>query len=82
MVVTIEVYAALKKAQETKGKATVIWPATIKGYGIWATPRKAKHRSPVKMNMDWRALRRDRFNVPVADADLEETAVHYLPGRF
>ncbi|MDI5454559.1 hypothetical protein MJM04_34500, partial [Salmonella enterica subsp. enterica serovar Cerro] len=31
------VYAALKKAQETKGKATVILAHTIKGYGMGDT---------------------------------------------
>ncbi|MGQ7114893.1 hypothetical protein ACUOFC_55980, partial [Escherichia sp. TWPC-MK] len=29
-----KIYAAFKKAQETKGKATVILAHTIKGYGM------------------------------------------------
>ncbi len=34
------------------------------------------------MNMDGVRHIRDRFNVPVSDADIEKIAVHHLPGRF
>ncbi len=67
-----KVYAALKKAQETKGQPTVILAHTIKGYGMGDTAegKNIAHRVK-KMNMDGVRYVRDRFNVPVADADLE-----------
>ena len=68
-----KVYAALKKAQETKGKATVILAHTIKGYGMGDTAEGKNIAHQVKkMNMDGVRYVRDRFNVPVADADLEK----------
>ncbi len=68
-----KVYAALKKAQETKGQPTVIPAHTIKGYGMGDTAegKNIAHRVK-KMNMDGVRYVRDRFNVPVADADLEK----------
>ncbi|MCS5931954.1 hypothetical protein LNQ03_12030 [Klebsiella pneumoniae subsp. pneumoniae] len=78
-----KVYAALKKAQETKGQPTVILAHTIKGYGMGDTAEGKNIAHQVKeMNMDGVRYVRDRFNVPVADADLEKLAVRNLPGRF
>lgn len=67
-----KIYAAFKKAQETKGKATVILAHTIKGYGMGdaAEGKNIAHRVK-KMNMDGVRHIRDRFNVPVSDADIE-----------
>ena len=68
-----KVYAALKKAQETKGKATVILAHTIKGYGMGDTAEGKNIAHQVKkMNMDGVRYVRDRFNVPVSDADIEK----------
>ncbi len=68
-----KVYAATEKAQETKGKATVILAHTIKGYGMGDTAEGKNIAHQVKkMNMDGVRYVRDRFNVPVADADLEK----------
>lgn len=68
-----KVYAALKKAQETKGQPTVILAHTIKGYGMGDTAEGKNIAHQVKkMNMDGVRYVRDRFNVPVADADLEK----------
>jgi pyruvate dehydrogenase complex dehydrogenase (E1) component len=48
-----KVFAALKKAQETKGKATVILAHTIKGYGMGDTAEGKNIAHQVKkMNMD------------------------------
>ncbi len=68
-----EKYAAFKKAQETKGKATVILAHTIKGYGMGdAAEGKNIAHQVKKMNMDGVRHIRDRFNVPVSDADIEK----------
>jgi pyruvate dehydrogenase E1 component len=67
-----KVYAALKKAQETKGKATVILAHTIKGYGMGDTAEGKNIAHQVKkMNMDGVRYIRDRFNVPVTDEQVE-----------
>lgn len=67
-----KVYAALKKAQETKDKPTVILAHTIKGYGMGDTAEGKNIAHQVKkMNMEGVKQFRDRFNVPVADADIE-----------
>ncbi|WP_159565271.1 pyruvate dehydrogenase (acetyl-transferring), homodimeric type [Budvicia diplopodorum] len=68
-----KVYAALKKAQETQGKPTVILAHTIKGYGMGETAEGKNIAHQVKkMNMEGVRQFRDRFNVPVADADIEK----------
>lgn len=68
-----KIYAAFKKAQETKGKATVILAHTIKGYGMGdAAEGKNIAHQVKKMNMDGVRHIRDRFNVPVSDADIEK----------
>ena len=67
-----KVYAALKKAQETKGRATVILAHTIKGYGMGDTAEGKNIAHQVKkMNMDGVRYIRDRFNVPVTDEQVE-----------
>ncbi|KYE94434.1 hypothetical protein AF395_24255, partial [Salmonella enterica subsp. enterica serovar Typhimurium] len=65
--------AALKKAQETKGKATVIQAHTIKGNGIGDTAegKNIAHQEK-KMNMDGVRYDRERYNVPDADAEHEK----------
>ena len=68
-----KIYAAFKKAQETKGKATVILAHTIKGYGMGdAAEGKNIAHQVKKMNMDGVRHIRDRFNVPVSDVDIEK----------
>ncbi len=67
-----KIYAALKKAQETKGKPRVILAHTIKGYGMGDTAEGKNIAHQVKkMNMDGVRYIRDRFNVPVADDKIE-----------
>lgn len=68
-----KVFAAFQKAKETKGKATVILVHTIKGYGMGEVAEGKNIAHQVK-KMDMHGVRyiRDRFNVPVADDDLEK----------
>lgn len=67
-----KVYAAFKNAAETKGKPTVILAQTIKGYGMGSAAEGKNIAHQVKkMDMDDIRHFRDRFNVPVADADIE-----------
>ncbi|MFB6435129.1 MAG: pyruvate dehydrogenase (acetyl-transferring), homodimeric type [Candidatus Malihini olakiniferum] len=68
-----KVFAALKKMQEIKGKPTVILAHTIKGYGMGnAAEGKNIAHQVKKVNMDDVRYFRDRFNVPVSDADIEK----------
>ncbi|AKJ41445.1 pyruvate dehydrogenase (acetyl-transferring), homodimeric type [Pragia fontium] len=68
-----KVYAALQRAQETQDKPTVILAHTIKGYGMGETAEGKNIAHQVKkMNMEGVRQFRDRFNVPVADADIEK----------
>lgn len=68
-----KVYAAFKKAREVKDKAVVILVHSVKGYGMGVTAegRNIAHQVK-KLNMEGVRYIRDRFNVPVADADLEK----------
>ncbi|MGK2946736.1 MAG: pyruvate dehydrogenase (acetyl-transferring), homodimeric type [Candidatus Malihini olakiniferum] len=68
-----KVFAALKKAQENKGKPTAILAHTIKGYGMGdaAESKNIAHQIK-KVNMDDVLYFRDRFNVPLTDADIEK----------
>ena len=68
-----KVYAAFKKANETKGKPVVILAKTIKGYGMGeAAEGKNIAHQVKKMEQDSVRHLRDRFNVPVADEQLEQ----------
>lgn len=68
-----KVFAALQRAQGIKDKPVVILAHTIKGYGMGETAEGKNIAHQVKkMNMDGVRYFRNRFNVPVADADLEK----------
>lgn len=69
---SIKMFAAFKKAEETKGKPSVILAQTIKGYGMGeaAEARNVAHQVK-KMNMDGVRHARDFFNIPVSDEQLE-----------
>ena len=74
-----KVYAAYSKAMEQNGKPTVILCKTVKGYGMGeAGEGKMVTHQQKKMGED--ALRhfRDRFDIPVSDADLAQ-APYYRP---
>ena len=66
-----KVFAALKKAQETQGQPTVILAHTVKGYGMGESAEGKNIAHQVKkINMEGVFHLRDRFNIPVADADI------------
>ncbi|MEP4889007.1 MAG: pyruvate dehydrogenase (acetyl-transferring), homodimeric type [Aliiglaciecola sp.] len=68
----VKVYAAYKRASETQGRPQVILAKTVKGYGLGSAGEGKNIAHNVK-KMDIDAVRqyRDRFNIPVADEDLE-----------
>lgn len=68
-----KIYAAFKKAQDTKDKPTVILAQTVKGYGMGDTAEGKNIAHQVKkMNLEGVRYFRDRFNVPVADDQVEK----------
>ncbi|AWL12902.1 Pyruvate dehydrogenase (acetyl-transferring) [Saliniradius amylolyticus] len=69
----VKVYAAYKRATETKGRPQVILAKTVKGYGMGAAGEGKNIAHQVK-KMDLDAVRhyRDRFNIPIADDKLED----------
>ena len=67
-----KVYAAYQNAVSHKGRPTVILAKTVKGYGMGAAG-EGQNIAHQQKKLDIDALRdfRDRFNIPVADKDLE-----------
>ncbi|MFA7084719.1 MAG: pyruvate dehydrogenase (acetyl-transferring), homodimeric type [Arcobacteraceae bacterium] len=77
----VKVYAAFKKANETKGVPTVILAKTVKGYGMGEAAEGKNIAHGVK-KVDLASLRqfRDRFNIPISDEELESVP-YYLPEK-
>ncbi|MEM9702293.1 MAG: pyruvate dehydrogenase (acetyl-transferring), homodimeric type, partial [Planctomycetota bacterium] len=74
-----KVYAAYKTATERNGRPTVILAQTIKGYGMGdAGEGKMVAHNTKKMNAEQLVAFRDRFRVPVSDAECEK-APFYKP---
>lgn len=69
----LKVFAAFNKAKQVKDKPVVLLIKTIKGYGMGeaAEGRNIAHQVK-KMDMSGVKHVRDRFNIPVEDADLEK----------
>ncbi|WP_413492824.1 pyruvate dehydrogenase (acetyl-transferring), homodimeric type [Morganella psychrotolerans] len=68
-----KMFAALKKAHDTKGKPTLILAQTVKGYGMGDTAEGKNIAHQVKkMNMEGVRHLRDRFDINVADDQLEK----------
>ena len=67
-----KVYAAYENAINHKGRPTVILAKTVKGYGL-GTAGEGQNIAHQQKKMDIDALKvfRDRFNIPVADKDIE-----------
>jgi pyruvate dehydrogenase E1 component len=67
----IKVYAAYKAAVEHTGQPTVILAKTVKGFGMGEAGegQMIAHQAK-KMGLDALRQFRDRFKIPVADADL------------
>ncbi len=75
----IKVYAAYKKAQETKGVPSVILAKTIKGYGMGeAAEGKNIAHGVKKVNTSVLRQFRDRFDLPLSDEDVENLK-YYRP---
>ncbi|WP_047250308.1 pyruvate dehydrogenase (acetyl-transferring), homodimeric type [Chromobacterium subtsugae] len=77
-----KVYAAYHEASHNaNGRPTVILAKTIKGYGMGASG-EAKNIAHQAKKMDLDSLRnfRDRFGIPVSDADLPNVP-YYLPAE-
>jgi len=74
-----KVYAAYHAAMEHEGQPTVILAKTIKGYGMGrAGEGQMISHQQKKMNEDALLAFRDRFNVPLSDADAK-AASFYKP---
>ncbi len=68
-----KVYAAYKAAIEHNGKPTVILAKTVKGYGL-GTAGEAQNiaHNAKKMTLEQIKLFKDRFNIPIPDAEIEK----------
>ena len=77
----IKVYAAYKKADETKGKPSVILAKTVKGYGMGEAAEGKNIAHGVK-KVDTSVLRqfRDRFAIPISDEDVDNLK-YYRPAE-
>jgi pyruvate dehydrogenase E1 component len=67
-----KIFAAYKAASEHKGQPTLILAKTVKGYGMGAAgeAQMMSHQAK-KMNVEALKQFRDRFNIPVADSEIE-----------
>jgi len=76
----VKVYAAYHKAVNTKGRPQVILAKTVKGYGMGAAGEGKNVAHGVK-NMGIEDIKhfRDRFNIPIADSDLESIPYYRFP---
>ena len=75
----VKVYAAYKKAQDTKGVPSVILAKTVKGYGMGEAAEGKNIAHGVK-KVDTKVLRqfRDRFDIPISDEDVDNLK-YYIP---
>ena len=66
-----KVYAAFHKANNTKGQPTVLLVKTVKGWGMGESGegKNTAHQTKKLTDDDIRRFR-DRFNIPISDADL------------
>jgi pyruvate dehydrogenase E1 component len=69
-----KVYAAYRRAVDHEGSPTVILAKTVKGYGLGEAGegRNVTHQQKKLNEKELRDFR-DRFGIPIADADLQET---------
>jgi pyruvate dehydrogenase E1 component len=76
----VKVYAAYRAACEQKGSPTVILAQTIKGYGLGETGegRNVTHQQK-KLNEDELRHFRDRFDIPISDAEIAEAPFYRPP---
>jgi pyruvate dehydrogenase E1 component len=76
-----KVYAAYDAAVKHQGQPTIILAKTVKGYGMGAAG-EGQNIAHQQKKLDVGALKefRDRFNIPVADKDIENVP-YYMPER-
>ncbi len=69
----LKVYAAYDKAIRHEGQPSIILAKTVKGYGMGAAGegQNVAHQQK-KLDVDALKVFRDRFNIPVADKDIED----------
>jgi pyruvate dehydrogenase E1 component len=76
-----KVYAAYHRAVNHQGQPTVILAKTVKGYGMGESGEGKNISHQVKkMNLEALKQFRDRFNIPIADEELEQVPF-YHPGE-
>ncbi|RMF97619.1 MAG: pyruvate dehydrogenase (acetyl-transferring), homodimeric type [Gammaproteobacteria bacterium] len=69
----IKVYAAYKRATEHEGRPVVILAKTVKGFGMGeAGEGKMIAHQAKKLDIDDLKAFRDRFNIPVSDAEIDQ----------
>ena len=75
-----KVFAAYAEAVKHKGQPTVILAKTVKGYGMGASG-EAQNPTHQQKKMDIDSLRkfRDRFNIPLTDAQVESLNFYRPP---
>jgi pyruvate dehydrogenase E1 component len=76
----VKVYAAYKKAVDTKGRPQVILAKTVKGYGMGSAGEGKNIAHNVK-KMDIESIKhyRDRFQIPVSDEALKDLPYFNYP---
>ncbi|MBA6329185.1 pyruvate dehydrogenase (acetyl-transferring), homodimeric type [Colwellia sp. MB02u-6] len=76
----VKVYAAYKKALNTKGRPTVILAKTVKGFGLGASGEALNIAHNVKkMDVDSLKHYRNRFNIPVSDENIADLPFFKFP---
>ncbi|MEL6301053.1 MAG: pyruvate dehydrogenase (acetyl-transferring), homodimeric type [Pseudomonadota bacterium] len=70
----LKVFAAYDNAMNHKGQPTVILAKTVKGFGLGEGGGEGANTTHQQKKLDEEALRafRDRFNIPVSDAELKD----------
>ncbi|MDG1233831.1 MAG: pyruvate dehydrogenase (acetyl-transferring), homodimeric type, partial [Pseudomonadales bacterium] len=76
-----KVYAAYESATTHSGQPTVILAKTVKGYGLGPAGEAQNYTHSVK-KLDLEGLKdfRDRFDIPISDAELEKVP-YYRPAE-
>lgn len=78
----MKVYTAYKAAMETNGRPTVILAKTVKGYGLgeMGEGRNIAHNMKGdKAQIDELVAFRDRFHIPVSDAEIKDLPFYRFP---
>jgi pyruvate dehydrogenase E1 component len=76
----VKVYAAYKAAAEHRGQPTVVIAKTIKGYGMGVAgeAQNVAHQAK-KMDVEEMRAFRDRFSLPISDAEIERIPFYRPP---